>query len=137
MKIVTMILFAATLLAAQDRPTPTAAARKSASADASPSVPAGAIQVEPNLYRFTDAQGKTWLARRTPFGFSKWEDKPVPQPVIEDTNPALATDLGDSVRFERKNPFGVSRWVRKKTELTESERAWLARSLATGQTEKP
>src|ERR1700733_7132905 len=38
-------------------------------------IPAGAKMVEPNLYRFTDSDGKTWNYRQTPFGISKWEEK--------------------------------------------------------------
>ncbi len=30
-------------------------------------IPAGAVAIESNLYRHTDAQGKTWIYRRTPF----------------------------------------------------------------------
>ena len=41
-------------------------------------IPAGAKLVEPNLYRYTDSNGKTWKYRQTPFGFSKWEETPLP-----------------------------------------------------------
>jgi hypothetical protein len=140
MKTLTLILFAATLLVAQDRPVQdapnvnrdrgnnTAQPNQAAnSASDSQSIPRNAVEVEPYLYRLTDANGKTWMYRRTPFGFSKWEDKPIPQPVVDDGPPVIATDLGDSVRFERQTPFGVSKWVRKKSELTDDEKAWLAR----------
>src|SRR5579871_290306 len=77
-------------------------------AAALPTVPKGAQPVGPNLYRYTDAQGKTWMYRETPFGVSKWEEKPgeeqqaeIPKPL-----PATAKDLGDSVQFERDTPFG-------------------------------
>jgi hypothetical protein len=33
------------------------------------------------------------------------------------------TEEGDSLRFERPSPFGVRKWTRKKTELTEMEKA--------------
>jgi hypothetical protein len=83
--------------------------------------------VEPNLFRYTDAQGKTWLYRRTPFGVGKWEDKPATEPAAESTappaNPPVITDLGDSLQFVRQTPFGPQKSVRKKTELTAEEKA--------------
>jgi hypothetical protein len=93
-------------------------------------IPQGATLVEPNLYRDTDASGKTWMYRQTPFGISKYEDKPVtaPQPPAADSEPVRVVDLGDSVRFEKKTAFGVSKWVRKKTELTDDEKALVAGS---------
>lgn len=131
MKTITMILLAAAMAGAQGRsgaagqssPKPAAT-----SADTAPVLPKGAIEVEPNLYRYTDLQGKTWLMRRTPFGFSRWEDKPAPaQPAQVDTAPPInVTDLGDTVRFERQTPFGKSTWLRKKTELTDDEKGWLS-----------
>ena len=128
MKTVTLILFAAAILAAQNRPAKEAPAKPDASSPAaSPSIPPGAVQIEPYLYRYTDSKGKTWMYRRTPFGLSKWEDKPETQPVVEETNPIVATDLGDSVRFEAKTPFGPQVWVRKKAELSPEESAILAR----------
>ena len=45
-------------------------------AAALPQVPPGAKEVGPNLFRSTDAQGKPWMYRKTPFGVSKWEEKP-------------------------------------------------------------
>lgn len=146
MKTITMILLAAASASAQGR---AAAARQLSpkpavsSAATGPTLPKGAIEVEPNLYRYTDAQGKTWLARRTPFGFSRWEDKPAPpQPAQVDTAPPIkATDLGDTVRFERPTPFGKNTWLRKKTELTDEEKGWLSaaeqRKAATKPAEAP
>lgn len=93
------------------------------------SVPAGAKLVEPNLYRFTDSNGKTWNYRQTPFGISKWEEKsaPTPEPAPSSpevkSEPVAVTDLGDSYRFDKKTPFGQSSWVRKKSELTDDEKA--------------
>lgn len=91
------------------------------------SIPPGATQVEPNLYRTTDSSGKTWNYRQTPFGISKWEEKSAPAPAPEaasgKSEPVVVTDLGDSYRFERKTPFGQSTWVRKKSELTDEEKA--------------
>ena len=93
-----------------------------------PVIPAGATQVEPNLYRYTDTQGKTWMFRQTPFGISKWEDSPSSQlavPAPQAAPPVKVTDLGDRVQFERDMPFGATKWIRKKSELTEDEQALL------------
>jgi hypothetical protein len=96
------------------------------------SIPAGATQVEPNLYRYTDSDGKTWNYRQTPFGISRWEEKPAssqlssqatPQASPAKSDPVAVTDQGDSYRFEKKTPFGTSTWVRKKTELNAEEKA--------------
>jgi hypothetical protein len=91
-------------------------------------IPAGATLVEPNLYRYTDSSGKTWNYRQTPFGVSKWEETSAtaPQPTPVKNEPTVVTDLGDSYRFEKKTPFGASTWVRKKSELTDEERALTA-----------
>jgi hypothetical protein len=94
-----------------------------------PSIPPGATLVEPNLYRFTDSNGKTWNYRQTPFGITKWEETsapaahPAPQPNQAKSEPVVVTDLGDSYRFQKKTPFGESNWVRKKSELTDEEKA--------------
>jgi hypothetical protein len=93
------------------------------------SIPAGAKLVEPNLYRFTDSDGKTWNYRQTPFGISKWEEtsataaQPAPESSQAKSVPVVVTDLGDSYRFEKKTPFGQSTWTRKKSELTDEEKA--------------
>jgi hypothetical protein len=103
------------------------------------SIPAGAAQVEPNLYRYTDSDGKTWNYRQTPFGISRWEEKPAsaqptsqpnsqatPEAKPAKSDPVAFTDLGDSYRFEKKTPFGTSTWVHKKTELNAEEKALIA-----------
>jgi hypothetical protein len=91
------------------------------------SIPAGATLVEPNLYRYTDSSGKTWMYRQTPFGVSRWEENstPAPQPVAK-RDSVVVSDLGDSVRFEKKTPFGKTTWVRKKTELNDEEKTLLS-----------
>jgi hypothetical protein len=93
------------------------------------SIPAGATQVEPNLYRYTDSNGKTWNYRQTPFGISRWEETSATAPqaaapqAAAKSDPVVVTNLGDSYRFEKKTPFGQSTWVRKKSELTDEEKA--------------
>jgi hypothetical protein len=112
-------------------------------------LPRGAKQIEANAWVYTDAQGKTWTYRRTPFGLVRLPGKPenpteqkaaprdVATPfgqvkttatsgeVIDNGDNVIAVEEGDSIRFERPSPFGKYRWVRKKTELTEMEkRVW-------------
>jgi len=90
-------------------------------------IPQGAKLVEPNLYRYTDSTGKAWMYRQTPFGISKFEDTPAAaQQAPAPGGPTTVTDLGDSVRFERKTAFGDSQWTRKKTELSDDEKALVA-----------
>ena len=110
-KTIALIFIAAALLVAQNA-----------------SIPPAATQTSPNLYRYTDKNGKTWLYSRTPFGISKREDKPATPPSsIYESQLVTVTDLGDSVRFERKVPFGITTWVSKKSELTDGEQAMLLR----------
>jgi hypothetical protein len=118
MKMIAVVLLGAALAAAQNpstKPAPTASAQ---------AVPAGATLVEPNLYRLTDAQGKTWMYRRTPFGISKWQEDAVPQTKAPDADPPRVSDLGDSFQFERATPFGSTKWTKKKSDLTAEEKTW-------------
>jgi hypothetical protein len=113
---------------AQDKKEPTAQQKALAQSQVQ-SIPPGATLVEPNLYRYTDSSGKTWNFRQTPFGISRWEESSVPSAqAAPQSAPAKAegvvvTDLGDSYRFQKKTPFGGSSWTRKKSELTDEERA--------------
>jgi hypothetical protein len=103
--------------------------QKAAAQSQAQSIPTGATRVEPNLYRYTDSNGKTWNYRQTPFGISRWEatSSSAPEASAETTpakrDPVTVTDLGDSYRFEKKTPFGQSTWVRKKSALTDEEKA--------------
>jgi hypothetical protein len=96
------------------------------------SIPAGAVEVEPYIYRHTDSSGKTWMYRETPFGISRWQETPTPgsQPSPAKEESVKVTDLGDSVRFEKKTPFGVGTWVTKKTELNDEEKAMMSGSIS-------
>ena len=101
-------------------------------------IPAGAVEVEPYIYRYTDPKGKNWIYRKTPFGVVRIEDKPVSadkaqaakdqkEQLIETTK---ALEVGnDTIQFERVWPFGRTQWQRKKTDLNEVERAVWAREL--------
>ena len=131
MRFVLMAMTAsALLLAGEDKAQSgkAAAAKTAATEDRPAGVPADAQELQPYLYRHTDAQGKKWLYRQTPFGLSKWEDKPVDAAAAaaraaENYVPVTVKDLGDSYRFEKETPFGLTYWVRRKAELTEGESA--------------
>ena len=149
MKTITLTLIAAAIGFAQSAPNPSPTAAKpsqttsqkpktqlprkaTAAQKANPpvtAIPDGAKLVEPNLYRYTDSAGKTWMYRQTPFGISRSEDTPTAAtapPPVDAGEPVAITDLGDSVRFEKKTAFGASKWVRKKSELTDEEKALVA-----------
>ena len=106
------------------------ATKKGPTAQAEITLPAGAIQVEPGAYTFTDAKGKKWIYRQTPFGLSRAEDKPAAEAAPVPKAPVItATEAGDVIRFERPGPFGPYRWEKKKnTDLAEDERAAWERS---------
>jgi hypothetical protein len=100
-------------------------------------IPAGAVEVEPYIYRYTDTAGKSWIYRKSPFGVMRLEDKPVSANAAEkqqDERTRLiestsAVEQGDAIRFERAWPFGRTQWQRKKTELNDIESAVWNREL--------
>jgi hypothetical protein len=99
-------------------------------------LPEGAVAVESNLYRHTDAQGRTWTYRRTPFGITRVEGQASARVRPEAWANVKAWEDGDAVCFERPGPFGVYRWRTKKSGLDEVEQAVWARQqsvLAGGQ----
>ncbi len=121
MKKVALFLIPFVLLIADDK-------KKTPAPAAAPKIPAEAKQIEPYLYRYTDPRGKNWLYRETPFGVVKLEDKPAaPAPATANTEPVRITDLGDTVQFRWKTPFGEQKVTRKKSELTDDEKAMLQR----------
>ncbi len=92
-------------------------------------IPAGAKQIEPNLFRYTDPQGKVWIYKESPFGLMKHEETAAERaeraaaPVATDDG-LKAVEDGETIRFSRETPFGESRWTRKKTDkLEDAERA--------------
>jgi hypothetical protein len=89
----------------------------------SPSVvPAGAAEIAPQVWRYTDEDGKTWIYRQTPFGILRGEEQHK-KPSVEPA-PVKATELGDSVRFEQQTPFGARVWTKSKADLTADEKTW-------------
>jgi len=115
-------------------------------------LPAEAVKVDAYTHRYTDADGKKWIYRQTPFGLVRYEDtaqgqsagskqpdptspaKPAPSPSSPEsksepeTTGIKAVEEGDTVRFEKQGPFGKYTWVRKKDELNEQEKAALEES---------
>jgi hypothetical protein len=105
-------------------------AAEPAGGTASLAIPADAVAVASNLYRHTDAQGKTWIYRWTPFGVTRAEAQSAALVRTETWDNTRAWDDGDSVRFERPGPFGVYRWRTKKSELDAAEQACWAHQQA-------
>jgi hypothetical protein len=113
--------------------------------DNSDIIPADAKQIDAHTWMAPDKNGKKWFYRQTPFGVVKTDSDPNKETDADDRrspfdgkNPAprsaaaekslqkpavKVTDLGDSYSFERRTPFGPSKWTRKKSELTDEEKA--------------
>ncbi|HTM52288.1 MAG TPA: hypothetical protein VL285_26510 [Bryobacteraceae bacterium] len=124
-----MVLFSALLAQAEQGPArKKAGSAKKAAPPAEIVIPEGATQTEPGTYTYTDKQGKKWTYRKTPFGIARAEDKPAAAPAVPAAANITAAEDGDTVRFERPGPFGPYRWQKKKSELTEDERAALEKS---------
>jgi len=114
---------------AEDQPAPKKErAKKNPTPPAELTLPAGAKQVELGTYTFTDAQGKKWIYRKTPFGLARMEDKPVEVSSAPSGDGITAKEDGDTIRFERQGPFGIYRWQKKKSELADDEKAAWERS---------
>lgn len=121
----TRILVAVTLVAASGLAAEKKAPKQKGPAPAAKlTVPADATRIDATTYTHTDASGKKWIYRQTPFGWARREEgseQPASAPanqvetrVIED---------GDSLRFERPGPFGIYKWTKKKSDLTEDEQS--------------
>jgi hypothetical protein len=132
LKICTLLMVCVAAAIAADKAAPKKAKPAPANKVQEVTIPAGAVEVEPYTYRYTDAQGKKWIYRKTPFGISRAEVKAVEDPKAEDAkkderarliDTTTAVEDGDTIRFERPGPFGVGKWQRKKTELNEVEHA--------------
>lgn len=86
-------------------------------------IPAGATAAAPNLYCYTDAEGKIWFYRQTPFGVVRFQDQPIAAPKDPEPDGIRAIEDGEAIRFERLGPFGIYHWRRNKAELDDGERA--------------
>ncbi len=116
MKIVALSFLSVMLLAAAGPAKPPAPLKE---------IPARAVALGDGSYRYTDAQGRKWILRKTPFGISRVADTPAatkPAPAVALDN-ARAFEDGDFIRFERPGPFGTYKWQRRKTELDSAEKA--------------
>jgi len=101
----------------------TATSTKKSSAPKGITIPAGAEQIEPGLYRHREASGQVWLYRDSPFGVVKFQEQKIEAAAQKEERPIDVEDLGETLRFHRQTPFGRVSWTKKKTELTEDETA--------------
>ena len=124
-----LLLIPAVLLAGGDDKksgaTQTQPAKTAAATSAPHTLPSDAKRTGPNTYSWTDAQGKKWIYRQTPFGLVRLEDKP--ETVESAPEPITAVEDGDVVHFERPSPFGKQKWTKRKADLTADEIAVLER----------
>ena len=124
MKTIAQILLIAVLPLAAQTTKNTKKTTPPAAAPAEVVIPKGAVEQADGNFHYTDAQGKKWLYRKTPFGVSKVEEKPLPAATVEQEDKiTVATDAGDSVHFEKPSPFGTVKWDKKKTELDSNEQS--------------
>ena len=128
--------------ATQEKKTPqkkvvTKAAKKPAPPTVKPLViPKDATPNPDGTYAWADKSGKKWIFSKTPFGISKIEDTGASRgfaPAAQDDQYVKAIDAGDKVRFERQSPFGTTKWEKNKADLTDDERAILARQQQASQ----
>jgi hypothetical protein len=118
--------------------TPKAAAKadpKATDASKPLAIPADAVLGADGDYRYTDADGKKWIYRKTPFGVARLADtSELPAAKVAAIAGIKATEDGDKVHFERQGPFGLWKWDKKKSELDETEKAALQNSQANNKT---
>lgn len=125
------------------KPARAAAAPRKAARDV---IPAGAQRIAENTYSHTDASGKTWYYRRTPFGVMKSELAPAPDAIPAEAptervspfagvtgSPQERVDIavvesGDTVTFHRTTPFGPQKWTKQRSDLTADEQALVERA---------
>ena len=133
-----LVLAAASVVAQQAAPAPKSTPAKTAEP------PAGAAKSYATSYRWKDATGRSWLYRKTPFGWAKIDETAEAeaervsgtQSRAQKPVEIRAFDEGDIVRFEKQGPFGVYSWKRKKTELLPEETLALDKAQALKQAQK-
>lgn len=135
------VCLSAALLPGADKK-PSKPAASAAAADQTPpsGVPAKAVLVEPGTWKDTDAKGKVWLYKVSPFGVSKVAEKPEPGSstgnmytgtvsASEKPSNVVATIDGDTIRFQQPTPFGTKKWTRNVNDNMENdERAAIERA---------
>ncbi len=137
MKLLIALCFTAALFAADDPKTKKddqTKAKTEAAEKPLTEIPASAVEFEPGSYHYTDAKGKKWILRPTPFGIAKIEDTGMPLRNKREQDHGMdgvkVTESGDSVKFERPGPFGIYKWEKKKTDLDAGEKAAREREKA-------
>lgn len=96
-------------------------------------LPEGAEPAGERIWRYKDKAGKTWIYVKSPFGFSKSEEKAAGTESTPPVNlqkvaaPAfrIVSVKGEVVSFESDSPFGKSKWTKKKSALAADELAEL------------
>ncbi len=132
--------------AAQPNPAPAKTTQKTeAKKNAAPVIPADAEEVEPNIFKHTDNAGKVTYYRRSPFGVAYYTpvEKGTSNSATRSAAPSSAStgemtgvDQGDSVKFTRPGPFGLYTWIRKKSEMSDDEKAAFEKSKSNSSTAK-
>ena len=120
---------------AQPAPAPKTAPKTDSKATPALTIPQGSVEIEPNIFKYTDKSGAIFYYRRSPFGVQHYvpptkdsvtqntQTRPsTPLPTTVSTTETQAVEQGDSVKFTRPGPFGVYTWIRKKSELSEEEK---------------
>ena len=117
---------------AQPKPAPAKTTGKTATkkteAPSNPEIPAGAVEVSPTVYKYTDKAGQKWTYYRMPLGISRSMDVPTletnaaKQQSDEASPETKVTEQGDSLKFVRPGPFGNYTWVKKKADLDDLEK---------------
>ncbi len=120
---------------------PVASAKKTTPPAKAMTIPTDAVKTGDNTYSKTDAQGRTWIYSKTPFGVTKAEQTDSSQKGAAVISPPVegltAVEDGDSIKFERPSPFGKQSWSRKKSDLTDDERAvWERQKAASAKREQ-
>jgi len=89
-------------------------------------IPADATPNPDGTYAYTDKAGKQWIYSKTPFGVSKIQNMGS-APSGFNTTPKeeliKSVDQGDTEKFSKQTPFGATTWEKKKSDLTDEERA--------------
>src|ERR1044071_7026250 len=103
-----MSVMSVTMLGAAESQPKAAKKKPTAAVAETVEIPKGAVASDDGSFRYTDAQGKQWIYRKTPFGVARIADEPGAKSeakVPEAFEYMDAFDAGDSVRFERPGPF--------------------------------
>lgn len=132
-KILTILFLTGATLAAQAPGATGRTARKTSAKSTAPkalTIPADAKLTPDGTYAWTDKQGKKWIYSKTPFGVMRSAAQDGAD-AASDLAGVKAVEAGDTVRFTKPSPFGPIQWEKKKTDLTDEERAVLKRQSAT------